>query len=225
MIPTDPKKELEAKKKAEHDAAIEEEKKRNKERDDLLTKQKKQRELDDRERAVSEKKRSCETKKRELHTKEQEMRMLSQEVDRIKANVKQEETLANEKSGQARMTTEAISRDLSREMISKKYRIEFLNKEISKMQVEIESKKREADRLKQEISVIERQSSHETTRVFTRAAANPPTPEKIHRDKQQAGEKEFKLEQMNREIFALKRDIQKDESDIHLLETTLRTLR
>jgi len=225
MIPIDPKKALEEKKKVEHEEEMKRERELNKRREEELLKQRRDRELNERQRIIAAKKRDSDAKKRELREKELEMRILSAEVDRLKIGVRQKEESAAEKAGQAKFATDTISRDLNRQAISKKYRIEYLAKEISKMQVEIESKKAETERLKKEIATIENQMRLETGNVSRRAAANPVDEAKLHREKMQIGEKEFKLEQMNREIFALKSSIQKDDSDLRELEASLRTLR
>ncbi len=224
MVPIDPKKALEEKKKAAHEREGAADILQKKQHDELLAKQDKQRRMDEKIRLITEKRRDGEAKKRELRAKELEFRTFSAETDRLKNILKADERSTGESTGAALYRVQAVERDLDRTISTKKYRIEFLNKEIARMKVEMEGKEREAERLKQEIQIAERQKGHETGRVLTHADARIDEG-KIHREKALIGEKEFRLQQMNQAIIGLKRDIKKDDEDLRALENELRLLR
>lgn len=224
MIPPDPKIALEEKRKAEHDRELAEEQLQKKRRDELLAKQDKQRKMDEKIRQVAEKRRDSDAKKRMLRAKELEFRTMSAETDRLKIALRADEEGANHVAGEAQYRVDAVERDINRTLMTKKYRIEFLEKEISRMQLDIESKNHEIEKLRQEMQIAERQMSHETGRVLGHAGLRIDEV-KIHREKTQIGEKEFRLQQMNQEIINLKRDIKKDDDDLRTLENELRLLR
>ena len=222
----DPKELLEIKKKAEHDREMKAELLQKKQYDDLLSKQEKQRNMDEKIRQATEKRRDGEAKKRLLRTKELEFRIFSAETDRLKNLLKADMHATGANVGAAMYKVQSMEHDIDRTISTKKYRIEFLMKEISRLQVEMDGRKQECERLKQEIQIAERQKGHETNRVLTHADGRlAPDEAKIHREKMQIGEKEFKLQQMHQEIISLKSDIKKDDEDLRALENELRVLR